>query len=467
MTAGGSGYPRGRHQVVAGAPDGSPRRWRGQHRPPGAAGRLHRRAAIAAGVGGVLALSACGGGGESGPPVLDYYTIDAAMGVIGERCGEESDAYDIDIQLLPNNAAAQREQLLRRLAAEDASVDVMALDPPFMAEFANAEFLRPFTEEERAEFSEGMLQGPVEQSTYDDTLYAAPFYGNTQLLWYKKSVAEAAGLDLENEPVTWDQLIEAAEATGTTLAVQGRRNESLTVWVNALVESAGGSILDDGHQGQPADQVQAAIDSPAGAEAARIMRRIADSPAAPPALGTAGEEESRAAFQSEDGGFMVNWPYVWAAFDAAIEQGVLPEDFKDDVAWTRYPRVLDDQESATPSGGASLAVGAFTEHEKLAVEAVRCLRSAESQKEYMQATGNPAALEDLYDDPDIKEQFPMSESMKEGLISAGPRPITPFYGDVTGTIQVSYHPPDSLSPESTPAVTANRMEAVLANEQLL
>ncbi len=260
-------------------------------------------------------LSACGGD-EGGTPTLNWYINNAAQAPIGERCAAESDgAYNIAIQLLPNAASGQREQLLRRLAASDTTVDIMSLDPPFMAEFANADFLRPFTDEEREEFSEGVLKGPLEQSIFADTMFSAPFYGNTQLLWFHKSVAEEAGLDME-EPVTWDQLIAAAEETGTTMAVQGRKNESLMVWVNALVQSAGGTILEEGQEDAPADEVVPTIDSEAGAEAARIMRTIADSSAAPPAISTAGEEESRAAFQAENGGFMVNWPYVWAAFDA-------------------------------------------------------------------------------------------------------------------------------------------------------
>ncbi len=432
-------------------------------------GRSRRWAAVVSAAVSVTMLSACGSGDDgSGAPLLTWYINNAAQVPLADACNEQAaGAYEIQISLLPNAAAGQREQLLRRLAAADSSVDLLSLDPPFMAEFANAEFLRPFTDDERAEFSEGVLQGPLEQSIYEDTMFSAPFYGNTQLLWYKKSVAEEAGLDLENEPVTWDQLIEAGEATDTTLAVQGRRNESLMVWVNALVESAGGSILSEESEGVPAEEVEATIDEEAGAEAARIMRTIADSPVAPPALSTAGEEESRAAFQSENGGFMVNWPYVWSAFAAGMEDGSLPENFADDVGWTRYPQVVEGTDSATPLGGIGISVGAFSEEQDAAVEAIRCLRSPESQKAYMLSAGDPAAAEEVYEDPEIQEAFPMFEEIREGLIDAAPRPISAYYGDVTGAIQQSYHPPDALSPDSTPEASAALIEGVLRNEQLL
>jgi multiple sugar transport system substrate-binding protein len=413
------------------------------------------------------ALAACGGDEGGGTPQLTWYINNAAQEPLATACNEQAGgAYRITTSLLPNAAAGQREQILRRLAAEDESVDIISIDPPYMPELANADFLRPFTDEEAEEFSEGVLRGPLEQASYEDTMFSAPFYGNTQLLWYKKSVAEQAGLDME-QPVTWDQIIEAAEQTGTTVAVQGRRNESLMVWVNALVESAGGTILSEESEGAPADEVEAAINSEAGAEAARIMNTIASSEVAPPALSTAGEEESRAAFQAENGGFMVNWPYVWAAFDAAIETGALPEDFKDDVAWTRYPEVVEGEQSATPLGGIGLSVGAYSPDAEAAVEAIRCLRSPESQKAYMLSAGDPGASEEIYDDPEIQEKFPMYEAIVEGLTDAAPRPISAFYGDVTGAIQDGFHPPVSLSPERTPDATASLIEGVLSNDQLL
>jgi multiple sugar transport system substrate-binding protein len=413
-------------------------------------------------------LAACGGGDDGGATQLTWYINNAAQEPIAERCNAEAEgAYELKTSLLPSAAAGQREQLLRRLAAGDETVDILSLDPPFMAEFANAEFLRPFTDAEAEEFSEGVLEGPLAQASYQDTMFSAPFYGNTQLLWYRKSVAEEAGLDLEGAEVTWDQLIEAAEQTGTTVAVQGRRNESLMVWVNALVESAGGSILSEDSEGKDAADVEATIRDEAGKEAARIMSTIATSSVSPPGLSTAGEEESRAAFQADDGGFMVNWPYVWTAFEAAEKAGVVDEGFRDDVGWTRYPQVVEGEASATPLGGIGLSVGAYSANPDAAVEAIRCLRSVESQKEYMLTAGDPAAAAEVYDDPEVQEAFPMYEAIREGLTDAAPRPISAFYGDVTGAIQQGFHPPDSLSEDTTPTQTADFLEAVLDNSKML
>ncbi|MCY1137010.1 extracellular solute-binding protein [Actinoplanes sp. Pm04-4] len=416
----------------------------------------------------VFASVLAGCGGDDGSNTLTYYIADAAQEDVATRCSAESGgAYAFNIQRLPNTAAGGREQLLRRLAAEDRSMDIVSVDPPFMAEFANAGFLRAFTDAERQEFSDGILDGPLKQSTFRDTLYSAPLYGNTQLLWYRKSVLQKAGVDPSAGPVTWDQLIKGATQAGVTVAAQGRRNESLMVWVNALVSSAGGSILQAGSENLPANEVKGGLNTPAGAEAARIMHELAVSPAAPAGFSTAGEEDSRAAFQAGTGGFMVNWPYVWAAFDSAIEEGTLPANFKDDVGWAAYPRVETGTESASPSGGLGLSISSFSRKQDLAVQAIRCLANEQSQKDFMKTAGNPAALASVFDDPEIREMFPMADEIRTGLDAATPRPVSPYYGDVTGSIQTAFHPPDSLSPGSTPREANDLLEDVLSNKRLI
>src|SRR5262249_41613096 len=133
---------------------------------------------------------------------------------------------------------------------------------------------------------------------------AIPFWANTQLLWYRKSVVAKSGLDL-SKPVTWDQLIKAAQDTHSTIAVQGKRYEGYVVWINALIASAGGQIVES--SGATGADVKLGLESPAGQDAARIIRAVADSGAAGPSLSTADEEAARALFQGPTGGFMVNW----------------------------------------------------------------------------------------------------------------------------------------------------------------
>jgi multiple sugar transport system substrate-binding protein len=410
-------------------------------------------------------LVACGGD-SGGPPTLTWYTNpdNGGQEALAEKCTEQADgAYRIEISELPADADSQREQLVRRLAANDSSIDLMSLDVVFVPEFAEAGFLRPFTEEEAESLTEGVLEGPLETTEWNDELVAAPFWANTQLLWYRKSVAEEAGLDPAAEPVTWDQIIDAAAETGTTVEVTGSRYEGYMVWINSLVASSGGEIIEDPDAGRDATPT---LDTDAGRKAAEVIRRLSDE-VANPQLSTAIEETARTGFQSDDGGFMVNWPYVYGAAKTAVEDGSLDPAVFDDIGWARVPRVDPDKESAPPLGGINLGVGAFGDHQDLAVDAVNCITSVDSQIEYMLAEGNSGARAAVYDDPEVQEAFPMADLIRDSINSAVPRPRSPYYPDISAATVREFHPPGGVDPDSTPADADELIVNVLQDKQLL
>jgi len=428
-----------------------------------------RRRAAALGASAALAaalLAACGEEG-GGPPVLTWYINPDAGGqaAIAERCTEEAGGeYTIRTTFLPRDAPGQREQLVRRLAAGDESIDIMSLDPPFIPEFAEAGFLAPVPEDVAAETTEGVVEGALAGATWKDELVTVPFWANTQILWYRKSVAEEAGLDME-QPVTWDQLTEAAQQTGTTLGVQGARAESLTVWINALIESAGGTILEN--PGAPADELKLGIDSEAGTAAAEIISTIGSQGLGGPALPTATEDSSATAFEDGGAGFQVNYPFVWPRALGAVEAGTLEQSAVDDFGWALYPRVNEDEETAPPYGGINLGVSARSTDVDLAYAAVTCIVSEENQKEYFITNGNPAAKAAVYDDPEVQEAFPMAEVIRESLELSAPRPQTAYYNEVSTGLQRTWHPPASVDPGTTPAASQELITAILRGEALL
>ena len=410
-------------------------------------------------------LAACQG--ETGPPVLTWYTNPDAGGQarIAQQCTQAADGeYVIETAGLPRDASSQRDQLARRLAAQDPSIDLMSLDPPFIPEFANAGFLAPVPPDVAERVSEGVVEGALLGATWEDELVAVPFWANTQLLWFRTSVAEEAGLDL-TQPVTWDQLIEAAAATDTYLGVQGTRAESLTVWINALVTSAGGQVIED--PDAPAEDVVITLDSEAGREAARIMAEIGRQGLGGPGLPTADENATLSVFQGDNGSFMVNWPFVWSAMQSAVEAGQLDQAVLDDVGWALYPATVEGEEPRPPYGGINLGVGAFSEHTDLAYAAAECIAAPENQVEYFLTNGNPPSNAAAYDDPEIQETFPMADLIRQSLEQAAPRPQTPFYNEVSGGLQQTWHPPSDIDPERTPGRAGEFITAVLRGEQLL
>lgn len=430
----------------------------------GARVRVRAAAGLTLAVGATL-LTGCSS--SEGPPALTWYINpdDGGQAEIAARCTDQSGgAYTIETSLLPNDAASQREQLARRLAAGDKTMDIMSLDPPNVPEFAEPGYLAPVPDDVAARTTANVVDGALAGARWKDKVVAVPFWANTQILWYRKSVAEAAGVDL-SQPVTWQQLMDAAASQGKFLGVQGSRAESMTVWVNALIESAGGQIVEN--PDARADEIQLGIDSPAGTAAAEIVSTIGKEGLGGPGLPTQTENTSMVQFQGDQGSFMVNYPFVWPATNAAVAAGTLPASLIDDIGWALYPRVNADEETAPPLGGIDLGVGAKSLHPDLAYEAIECIVSPENQAYYFATNGNPPSNIDAYNDPEAVSTFPMAGTIRESLQLAKPRPQTPYYNEISTGIQQTWTPPSDVNPGSTPATSQEFITQVLRGEKLL
>lgn len=423
-------------------------------------GRVRRTAACVAAL--ALAcgtLAACGGGSDK--PVLTWYInpdpvtpegFEGAFGQAGiaDRCS--TDAYDVVTQILPQSATEQRIQLLRRLAAGDPAIDLMSLDPVFTAEFADAGYLAKLPQG----LQSGVLKGAVDGASWDDSLVVAPLWANTQVLWYRKSLAEAAGLDM-TKPVTWSQVIDAAVDQDGKVGVQANKYEGYVVWINALLQGAGGSIVADTDEG---DDAKAAIDSDAGRASAAVVEKLAGSTAAESDLSVSNEGTVIGPF-SDPGGFMVNWTFIYNTVkpDAATF---------DDLGYARYPATVEGEQSRPPIGGINVGVSKFSDDPKLAAESVQCLTSEENQVQYAVETGNMPAREGAYDDPALLKQFPadLLALWLDSIETAGPRPPSPYWGTIVNSVLNKWHPASSVN-DGTPQETATFIEKVLSGNALL
>lgn len=429
--------------------------------------RLAAGAAIAIGCG---LLAGCSGG-DSGKPTLNWYINpdgQETLTELAEQCS--TDQYDIAIQLLPTSATDQRTQLARRLAAKDGSTNLMSLDPVFVPEFANADWLAPF-EGDLADqvVDDDVLDGAAETVMWEDQVVAAPQWANTQVLWYRKSLAEAAGLDM-SQPVTWDQVIEAAADQGGTVGVQADRYEAYVVWINALIEGAGGKIVEDTEAGRDAEVT---IDSEAGREAAAVIQKLAESDATQPDFTTSNEGTSLGRMFPEDGPgqFMVNWTFVYKNYEDLIGQPGGPADEQEfaDLGWTRYPRTVEGEESKPPIGGIDIGVGAYTENLDYAQEAALCITSPEAQSALAVNDGLMPARGSVYDSGELQDAYPsdLLDLYRESIDGGGPRPKSAFYSQISNAVQSVWHSPASVDPDSTPEESAAFLSDVLEGKALL
>ena len=409
-------------------------------------------------------LSACG---SEGKPTLNWYVNPDGVETLTKLAAQcSTDDYDIEVQLLPSGATDQRTQLARRLAAEDSSTDLMSLDPVFVAEFANAGWLKPFEGDAAKTVTDGVLDGPLDTVMWEDKVFAAPQWANTQVLWYRKSLAKAAGLDM-TKPVTWDQVIDAASDNDGTVGIQANKYEAYVVLINSLVQGAGGDIVSKTEDGKDA---QVDIDSDAGRAAAAVIKKLADSPAAQPDLSVSNEGTALGQMFPEKGAgeFMTNWTFVYKNYEPNPDNGITDEQFSD-LAWARYPQTVEGEESKPPIGGIDIGVGAYSKHSDWALEAAECVTTTEAQVALAVNEGLMPSRSSAYEAPELQDAYPpeLLALFQESVDSGGPRPKSAFYSKVSAAIQSVWHSPTSVDPDKTPKESADFLSDILQDKALL
>ena len=230
-----------------------------------------------------------------------------ALEKIAQRCSERSDGrYKIEFELLPAQADAQREQLVRRLGAEDETIDLMGMDVVWTGEFANAGWLAQCTAVDtaggharrvRQRAGDGALRG---QALRRPDLVQHPAALVPQ--GPRRVGAQDVGRDDRRRPRR------SAPGKGR-IQVQANRYEGLVVWANQLIESAGGVDPREPGEGRRS----------AGADQAARWRswdacRARRSPTRRSRPRT--RDRPHSASSDGDSAFMINYPFVYPSAKA-------------------------------------------------------------------------------------------------------------------------------------------------------
>jgi multiple sugar transport system substrate-binding protein len=405
----------------------------------GRRGSLWRLIAGAAGITlASSALAACSSAsGATGPVTLNFYlypdTSGATQSAINNCDAQSGGKYKISYQLLPAAADGQRQQLVRRMAAGDNSIDILGLDVTWEAEFAQAGWIEPWTGKYLAEAVDGTLKPALQTATWKGKLVAVPDNTNTQLLWYRSDL-------VPTPPTTWAQMIADAEQLAKEgkphyIEIQGAQYEGGTVWFNTMISSAGGSVLN-------ASASAPSLGAPA-VKALTIMKQLADSTAADPSLSVQMENQNRLAMEAGTAAFQLNYPFVYPAMKA--DNSKLFKVFK----WAPYPSVIPGVPAKVTIGGIDLAVSSLSTHKDLAFQAALCLRDAQNQLTGAILGGVPPTIASLYNNPKLFPDYPFHADILSALENASVRPQTPLYQVVSINISHAVSPPSGISPTGT------------------
>jgi len=445
------------------APDRPARGHPAAGRRPPARGRTRLRAARARPVIGLAAaalaasgLAACGSSGAgAGPVTLNFYLYPDGSGATQQainNCDKQSGGkYTISYQQLPTGSDGQRQQMARRLAAHDGSLDILGLDVTWEAEFAQAGWIEPWTGTYRAQATSGTLIPALNTAIWKGRLYAVPDNSNTQLLWYRSDL-------VPHPPATWAQMLADAaqlkrQGKPHLIEIQGAQYEGTTVWFNTMVSSAGGTVLDP-------TATKVTLGAPA-VKALSIMKQLASGPAADPSLSVQMENDNRLAMEGGTAAFQLNYPFVYPAMKA--DNPKLFKVFK----WALYPEVIPGVPAKVTIGGIDLAVSAYSQHKALAFQAALCLRDRQNQLIGANVGGVPPTITSLYTDPALFKNYPFHADILNALEHASVRPKTPVYQVVSIDISHLVSPPSGISPASTEQSMASQISNALQSKGLV
>jgi multiple sugar transport system substrate-binding protein len=331
---------------------------------------------------------------------------------------------EVVVELLPNATNAAHQYFLTALEGGAEEFDVLVVDIVWVQEFARAGWIADLTEAfPSALIQRDFLAGAAEAVLMDDRTYAVPWYADVGLLYYRTDLV-ARG------PKTYDELKRfTAEALRAHPQMQG------FVWQGRQYEGLVCNVYEAvwGHGADPALDHRLRVDTPEAREALGYLRSLLEERLSPPSVTSAGEEDSRRAFQSGAAVFMRNWPYAW---EEAERQG---SPIRGKVGFAPLPSVRGEPGPGV-LGGWQLAINARSPQRKrkAALALVAHLTSVESNVALALAYGRNPPRRSAYQHPELRARAPFIAALYPILERARPRPVTPYYNLLSDALQSEF-----------------------------
>jgi len=343
-----------------------------------------------------------------------------------DRFEKENPGITLRDETLPASTDEQHQFYAINLEGKSADFDVVSLDVIWVPEFARAGWLRDLTnilpEGKRKDF----FPGPMEAVTYKNTVYAIPWYIDAGVLYYRKDLLDKYKF---TPPKTWQELVKAAQYITSKekgmygFIWQGKQYEGLVCNVLEYIWSNGGDVLKDGRP---------VINSPEDIQALGFMRDLITKYKVTPDLVTTSiEEPTRHIFGDGKAVFLRNWPYAWNIFENKNSS------VKGKVGVSTLPS-FPGHESASTLGGWQLGINKYSKHPEAAEKLIRFLTSADSQKRLALTIGYKPTRKSLYNDKDLIKEQPFTISLYDIFMKARPRPVSPFYMNMTQVMQSEF-----------------------------
>ncbi|TMD16230.1 MAG: sugar ABC transporter substrate-binding protein [Chloroflexi bacterium] len=205
-----------------------------------------------------LAGAACsgaggGGGGGSSKTITIAAVDNPQMADLKNLVSDfQSKHSDITVKIVTLPEDQLRQQVTQDVAANSGRYDLFTIgtyEVPLWAKKGWIENLSPYIAKDSSYDANDLIPGIRGALSYQNNLYAVPFYGESSMLMYRKDMLSAKGITLPDHP-TWDQVAAAAKAVNTS-SVSGICLRGLPGWgeqlapLDTVVNTYGGRWFDE------------------------------------------------------------------------------------------------------------------------------------------------------------------------------------------------------------------------------
>ena len=339
---------------------------------------------------------------------------------------------EVELWICPPSMDEHWSKLATLFTAGEKTPDVVNIDVIWPAAMASAGWLEPldsrFTPEEREDFIDAMIKAV----SYNDQVWAVPWYMDGGLLLWRTDLLEEVGYDSSIPPETWMDMVEQGQKVMEMnngeiwgFVASMARDEQIVCNFVEFLYSNNGEIIDD--------KGNVVVNNPEGVGAAQFMYDlIYKYGIMPPASTGYVLEEARQVFQAGKSLFHRNWGYAYGLAQAEdspirgkVKAGPLP----------KFP----DGKHATCTGGWNLAINKNSEHKEEAWTFIDYFTSYEAMKERILMGGRTPARKALFIDKDVATEYPHYPSYLEAYENGVVRPVHPMYLAMAEVMRTELH----------------------------
>ncbi|MCF1503725.1 sugar ABC transporter substrate-binding protein [Afifella sp. H1R] len=323
---------------------------------------------------------------------------------------------DIQLEWVTLEENVLRQRVTTDIATKGGQYDVMTIGNYEVPIWAKQNWLVALDDMPDGYDTDDILPAIRSALTYEDKLYAAPFYGESAMVMYRTDLAEKAGVDIPDQP-TWSDIQKAAEAmTDKSNDVYGICLRGKPGWgenmafLTAMANSYGAAWFDKDWKAQ--------LDSPEWKAAVNDYLDMMND-YGPPGASSNGFNENLSLFQQGKCGIWID-ATVAASFVTDPDESTVA----DKVAFAQFPNKEGVDNHGNWLWSWNLAIPTSTNSEDAAKQFIAWATSKDYTKLVADKEGwraaPPGTRTSLYENKEYQKEAPFAEMTLNSMQAATP-----------------------------------------------